>query len=38
MKSLSVAWKDIQIFLKDRGQIFLLFLLPLVFILAFGAA
>jgi ABC-2 type transport system permease protein len=38
MKSLSVAWKDMQIFLKDRGQIFMLFLLPLVFILAFGFA
>ena len=36
MKTLSVAGKDIRIFLKDRGQVFTLFLLPLVFILAFA--
>ena len=36
MKTLSVAGKDIQIFLRDRGQVFTLFLLPLVFILAFA--
>ena len=33
MKMLSVAWKDIQILLKDRGTLVLSFLLPLVFIL-----
>jgi ABC-2 type transport system permease protein len=36
MKALIVAGKDIWIFLKDRGQVFALFLLPLVFILAFA--
>ena len=37
MKALSVAFKDIQIFLKDRGAIIQLFLLPLIFIIAFSA-
>jgi ABC-2 type transport system permease protein len=36
MKALSVVWKDILIFLKNRGQLFTLFLLPLIFILAFA--
>ncbi|MGD9147914.1 MAG: ABC transporter permease [Anaerolineae bacterium] len=36
MKALSVVWKDILIFLKSRGQLFTLFLLPLIFILAFA--
>ena len=36
MKMLSVAWKDIQILLKDRGTLVLSFLLPLVFILAWN--
>ena len=34
---IAIAWKDIQIFLKERGQLVMLFLLPLVFILAFSA-
>jgi ABC-type Na+ efflux pump permease subunit len=38
MNALRVAWKDILILLKDRGQIILLFVLPMVFIVAFGAA
>ncbi|MEJ2484548.1 MAG: ABC transporter permease [Anaerolineales bacterium] len=37
MKALSVAFKDIQILLKDRGAIIQLFLLPLIFIIAFSA-
>ncbi|HEY45057.1 MAG TPA: ABC transporter permease [Anaerolineae bacterium] len=37
MSALSVAFKDIQIFLKDRGALFQLFLLPLVFIVAYSA-
>jgi len=37
MKALSIALKDIQIFLKDRGALFQLFLLPLIFIVAFSA-
>jgi len=37
MNALNIAFKDIQIFLKDRGALFQLFLLPLVFIVAFSA-
>lgn len=36
MTTLSVAGKDIQIFVRDRGRIFTLFLLPLIFIPAFA--
>jgi len=34
MKMLSVSIKDLQVFLKDRGAVILLFLLPFVFIVA----
>ena len=37
MSVISIALKDIQVFLKDRGAIFQLFLLPLVFIVAYSA-
>jgi ABC-2 type transport system permease protein len=37
MSALSIALKDIQILLKDRGAIIQLFLLPLLFIAAFSA-
>jgi hypothetical protein len=37
MSAISIAIKDIQIFLKDRGMIIQLFLIPIVFILAFSA-
>jgi ABC-2 type transport system permease protein len=37
MNALSIAFKDIQIFLRDRGALFQLFLLPLVFIVAYSA-
>jgi ABC-2 type transport system permease protein len=37
MNALNIAFKDIQIFLKDRGVLFQLFLLPLVFIIAYSA-
>jgi ABC-2 type transport system permease protein len=37
MNALSIAFKDIQIFLKDRGALFQLLLLPLVFIIAYSA-
>jgi len=37
MTALSIAFKDIQIFLKDRGAIIQLFLLPLIFIVAYSA-
>lgn len=37
MSALSVAFKDIQILLKDRGAIIQLFLLPLIFIVAYSA-
>jgi ABC-2 type transport system permease protein len=33
-----VAWKDIGIFLKERGTLVYLFLLPMAFILAFAGA
>ncbi|MGD2205148.1 MAG: ABC transporter permease [Anaerolineae bacterium] len=38
MNALSVAFKDLSLLLKDRGQILLLFLVPVGFILAFSAA
>jgi ABC-2 type transport system permease protein len=38
MKILSIAGKDLQILLKDRGAIFQLFILPLLFILVFSGA
>jgi ABC-2 type transport system permease protein len=38
MKALSVAWKDMQIFFKDRGAVIQLFLLPLLFIVVFSGA
>jgi ABC-2 type transport system permease protein len=37
MTALSIAFKDIQILLKDRGAIIQLFLLPLLFIIAYSA-
>ena len=38
MKALSVAWKDMQIFFKDRGAVLSLLLLPLVFVIVFTGA
>lgn len=38
MKTLSIALKDLQILLKDRGALFQLFILPLLFILVFSGA
>lgn len=38
MKALSVAWKDLQIRLKDRGMVVQLFLLPLLFIVVTSGA
>jgi ABC-2 type transport system permease protein len=38
MNSLSVAFKDLQIMFKDRGTLFQLFFLPLLFILVFSGA
>jgi ABC-2 type transport system permease protein len=38
MNILSISWKDLQLLLKDRGQILILFLVPVGFILAFSAA
>ncbi|MBC8249404.1 MAG: ABC transporter permease [Anaerolineales bacterium] len=38
MKALSIAWKDMHIFLKDRGAVIYLILLPLVFVVAFTGA
>lgn len=37
MNALSIAFKDIQIFLKDRGALFQLILLPLIFIVVYSA-
>lgn len=36
MGAISIASKDLQIFIRDRGAVFLLFLLPFVFILGFS--
>jgi ABC-2 type transport system permease protein len=38
MKILSITWKDIQIFVKDRGALLTLLVLPLVFVLVFSGA
>jgi ABC-2 type transport system permease protein len=38
MNAFSVTFKDLLLLLKDRGQILLLFLVPIGFILAFSAA
>jgi ABC-2 type transport system permease protein len=38
MSALSIAFKDLQIFFKDRGLVFQLFLLPLFFIMIFSGA
>lgn len=35
MKMISITFKDIQVFLKDRGALIWLFVLPLVFIIIF---
>jgi ABC-2 type transport system permease protein len=35
--ALRVARKDLQIFLKERGTLFFLFVIPIVFIVGFGA-
>ena len=36
MSAFSIAWKDLQIFIRDRGAVFMHFLLPFVFILGFS--
>lgn len=38
MKGLSIAFKDLQIFFKDRGAVIQLFLLPLLFIVVLSGA
>jgi ABC-2 type transport system permease protein len=38
MKSLSIAFKDLQILFKKRGEVIQLFLLPLLFIIVFSGA
>ncbi|OGO27992.1 MAG: hypothetical protein A2136_06030 [Chloroflexi bacterium RBG_16_54_11] len=38
MKTISIALKDLQILFKDRGTLFQLFVLPLLFILVFSGA
>ena len=38
MKSLSIAFKDLQILFKERGEVIQLFLLPLLFIIVFSGA
>ena len=38
MKVISIGWKDILIFVKDRGALITSFLLPLLFILVFSYA
>ena len=38
MNALNIALKDLQIFIKDRGAVVQLFLLPLIFIVIFSGA
>jgi ABC-2 type transport system permease protein len=38
MKTISIALKDLQILFKDRGALFQLFILPLLFIMVFTGA
>ena len=38
MKILSISWKDIQIFIRDRGALITSFLLPMLFIVIFSYA
>lgn len=38
MKILSIGWKDIQIFVRDRGALITSFLLPMLFIIIFSYA
>jgi len=38
MKAISIAFKDLQILWQDRGGMFMLFLLPLLFIIVFSGA
>lgn len=38
MKILSIAWKDIQIFVRDRGGLITSFVLPMLFIVVFSYA
>lgn len=38
MKTISIAFKDLQILFKDRGALFQLFVLPLLFIAVFSGA
>lgn len=38
MKSLSIAWKDLQVLFNDRGALVQMFLLPMVFILIMSVA
>jgi ABC-type transport system involved in cytochrome c biogenesis permease component len=38
MKTFSIALKDLQIMIRDRGAVFQLFILPLLFILVFSGA
>jgi ABC-2 type transport system permease protein len=38
MNALNIALKDMQVLLKDRGQVIMMILLPMLFILAFSAA
>ena len=38
MNLLNVTYKDLQVFVRDRGSMFTLFLLPFVFILVLSLA
>lgn len=38
MKALSIAFKDLQILLRDRGDLLMLFLMPLVFVIVMTGA
>jgi len=38
MNAINVAWKDIRILFKDRGQVVMMFLLPIIFIVVLSMA
>jgi ABC-2 type transport system permease protein len=37
MNSLTLAWKDLKVLFKDRGELAVIFVMPLMFALIFGA-
>jgi len=38
MNALTLTWKDLRVFVRDRGAVFMLFLLPFAFIVVLSLA